>query len=93
MFAVLGQMDTAHPGYPHWYLPWFAVDIALQGRGLGSQLMEPCLQVVDATHQPPTSKPPNPRTISFYQRHGFVVTGEAHAGTCPPITFMRRAAR
>jgi ribosomal protein S18 acetylase RimI-like enzyme len=93
MFAVLGQMDAAHPGYPHWYLPWFAVDTALQGRGLGSQLMEPCLQVVDATHQPAYLETPNPRTISFYQRHGFEVTGEAHAGTCPPVTFMLRAAR
>jgi ribosomal protein S18 acetylase RimI-like enzyme len=93
MFAVLGQMDTAHPGYPHWYLPWFAVDIALQGAGLGSQLMELCLQVVDATHQPAYLETPNPRSISFYQRHGFEVTGEARAGTCPPITFMLRAAR
>jgi len=93
MFAVLGQMDAAHPGYPHWYLPWFGVDIALQGRGLGSQLMRHCLQVVDATHQPAYLETPNPRTISFYQRHGFEVTGEAQAGTCPPITFMLRAAR
>jgi len=36
---------------------------------------------------------PNPRTIPFYQRHGFEVTGQAQAGTCPPITFMLRAAR
>lgn len=93
MFAVLGQMDTAHPGYPHWYLPWFAVDIALQGAGLGSQLLELCLQVVDDTHQPAYLETPNPRSISFYQRHGFEVTGEARAGTCPPITFMLRAAR
>ena len=93
MFAVLGQMDTAHPDYPHWYLPWFAVDTALQGRGLGSQLMKPCLQVVDATHLPAYLETPNPRTISFYERHGFEVTGEAQAGTCPPITFMLRAAR
>jgi ribosomal protein S18 acetylase RimI-like enzyme len=93
MFDVLGQMDTAHPTYPHWYLPWFAVDTALQGRGLGSQLMKPCLQVVDDTHLPAYLETPNPRTISFYQRHGFEVTGEAQAGTCPPITFMLRAAR
>jgi ribosomal protein S18 acetylase RimI-like enzyme len=91
--AVLGQMDTAHPDYPHWYLPWFAVDIALQGRGLGSQLMMPCLQIVDDTHLPVYLETPNPRTIPFYQRHGFEVTGEAQAGTCPPITFMLRAAR
>jgi ribosomal protein S18 acetylase RimI-like enzyme len=91
MFAVLGQMDTAHPAYPHWYLPWFAVDAALQGKGLGNQLMKPCLQVVDASHLPAYLETPNPRTISFYQRHGFEVTGKAQAGTCPPITFMLRA--
>jgi ribosomal protein S18 acetylase RimI-like enzyme len=93
MFAVLGQMDSAHPAYPHWYLPWFAVDTTLQGKGLGGQLMEPCLQIIDGTHLPAYLETPNPRTISFYQRHGFEVTGEAQAGTCPPITFMLRAAR
>jgi len=92
-FAVLGQMDAAHPDDPHWYLPWFAVDIALQGKGLGSQLMTPCLQVVDATHLPAYLETPNPRTIPFYQRHDFEVTGQAQAGTCPPMTFMLRAAR
>jgi len=92
-FAVLGQMDAAHPTYRHWYLPWFAVDTALQGRGLGGQLMAPCLQIVDDTHLPAYLETPNPRTIPFYQRHGFEVTGEAQAGTCPPITFMLRAPR
>lgn len=92
-FAVLGQMDAAHPTYPHWYLPWFAVDTALQGRGLGGQLMKPCLQIVDASHLPAYLETPNPRTIRFYKRHGFEVTGEAQAGPCPPITFMLRAAR
>ena len=92
-FAVLGQMETAHPGYPHWYLPWFAVDIALQGKRLGSQLMEPCLEIVDASHLPAYLETPNRRTISFYERHGFEVTGDAQAGTCPPVTFMLRAAR
>jgi hypothetical protein len=30
-FAVLEQMDAAHPTYPHWYLPWFGVDPLLHG--------------------------------------------------------------
>jgi hypothetical protein len=30
MFAVLGQMEEAHPIYPHWYLPWLGVDPAVQ---------------------------------------------------------------
>ena len=37
LFAVLEQMDAAHPRYPHWYLPWFGVDTAKQGSGLGGR--------------------------------------------------------
>ena len=91
--SVLEQMDAAHPKYPHWYLPWFGVDPAFQGRSLGSQLMKSCLEIVDLSHLPTYLETPNPRTISFYQRHGFEVTGSAQAGACPPVTFMLRAAR
>ena len=92
-FAVVEQMDAAHPTYPHWYLPWFGVDSVLQGRGLGGELMEQCLQIVDASHVPAYLETPNPRNLTFYERHGFEVTGAAQAGKCPPITFMLRAAR
>ncbi len=93
LFAVLDQMDEAHPDYPHWYLPWFGVDSALQGTGLGGQLMKRCLQIVDVGHLPAYLETPNPRSVSFYERHGFEVTGKAQAGACPPILFMLRAAR
>jgi hypothetical protein len=35
---------------------------------------------------------PNPRTIPFYRRHGFEITGTANAGECPPLAFMLRPA-
>jgi GNAT superfamily N-acetyltransferase len=92
-FAVLAQMEAAHPTFAHWYLPWFGVDAALQGRGLGARLMEHCLGIVDATHQPAYLETPNPRTVPFYERHGFEVVGVAQAGSCPPVTLMSRAAR
>jgi GNAT superfamily N-acetyltransferase len=92
-FAVLGQMDEAHPKYPHWYLPWLAVDGAQQGKGLGARLLGRCLEVVDSDHLPAFLETPNPRTIPFYERHGFVVTRVAQAGACPPVTSMLRAAR
>ena len=92
-FAVLDQMNAAHPAYLHWYLPWFGVDAALQGRGLGGQLMEHCLRIVDASRRPAYLETPNPRTIPFYERHGFDVLGVAQAGACPPVTLMGRAAR
>jgi GNAT superfamily N-acetyltransferase len=85
-------MDEAHPAYPHWYLPWFGTDPAEQGRGRGSALMSHCLDVVDADRLPTYLETPNPRTIPFYQRHGFEVVGTAQAGACPPLTLMLRAA-
>jgi ribosomal protein S18 acetylase RimI-like enzyme len=69
------------------------VDTALQGRGLGGQLIEPCLEIIDASYLPAYLETPNPRSIAFYERHGFEVTGEAQAGACPPVAFMLRAAR
>jgi ribosomal protein S18 acetylase RimI-like enzyme len=92
VFAVLDQMAAAHPTYPHWYLPWLGVDPALQGRGIGSRLMEHGLREVDASHLPAYLESPNPRNVGFYERHGFGVVGRARSGTCPPLTFMFRGA-
>ena len=93
LVAVGEQMGRAHPTFPHWYLPWFGVDPALQGSGLGGELMAHCLRIVDRDHAPAYLETPNPRTVSFYERHGFEVTGEARAGACPPVVFMLRSAR
>ena len=88
--AALEQMDAAHPRYPHWYLPWFGVDARWQGSGLGATLMVDCLGAVDETGLPAYLETPNPRTISFYERFGFRVTGSTHTADCPVITFMLR---
>jgi GNAT superfamily N-acetyltransferase len=91
-FRVLEQMSANHPEYPHWYLPWFGVQPVEQGRGVGGQLMEQCLVTVDADRRPAYLETPNPRNLSFYERHGFEVVGEARSGTCPPMIFMLRPA-
>lgn len=92
-FATLEQMAEGHPTEPHWYLPWFGVDRELHGRGLGTQLMRRCLEIVDASGFPAYLETPNPRTVPFYERAGFSVTSVAQAGACPPITLMQRARR
>jgi ribosomal protein S18 acetylase RimI-like enzyme len=93
VFAVVEQMDDAHPPFPHWYLALLGVDVAEQGRGLGGELMKSCLRIVDQDHLPAYLDSSNPRNVSFYERHGFAVTGEAQAGACPPVISMLRAAR
>lgn len=93
LLAVLDQMDEHHPGYEHWYLPWFGVDSVAQGRGLGSILMTKCLAVVDREHLPAYLDSTNPRNVPFYQRHGFEVTGERQAGGSPPMFSMLRPAQ
>jgi ribosomal protein S18 acetylase RimI-like enzyme len=92
VFSVLEQMDEAHPNHSHWYLSWLGVERAQQGLGLGGRLLKHCLTIIDESHLPAYLRTPNPRTISFYERHGFEVTAVAQAGTCPPVTLMLRTA-
>jgi GNAT superfamily N-acetyltransferase len=91
--SVLEQMDAAHPQEPHWYLPWLGVDSALQGTGRGAQLLGHGLARVDADRLPAFLETPNPRTVPFYERHGFVVSSVSQAGACPPVSSMWRPAR
>jgi ribosomal protein S18 acetylase RimI-like enzyme len=91
-FSVLEQMDAAHPKEPHWYLPWLGVDAARQGSGLGAALLRHGLAQVDADQVPAFLETPNPRTVPFYERHGFIVSSVSQAGACPPVTSMRRPA-
>lgn len=88
--AAIEQMGAAHPLFPHWYLPWFGVEAGLQGTGLGGALLERSLQAVDDSGLPAYLETPNPRTIPFYERHSFRVTGSTRTEDCPPITFMLR---
>jgi GNAT superfamily N-acetyltransferase len=92
-FAVLEQMDQRHPAYPHWYLPWLGVNRAVQGGGLGGELLKRCLALVDESHLPAYLETPNPRTVPLYERHGFEIIDVAQAGACPPITLMLRVAQ
>jgi len=92
LLSVLEQMAAVHPRDPHWYLPWLAVAPALQGQGLGGQLLEHTLAIVDADERPAFLETPNPRTIPLYESHGFEIVGTAQAGSCPPVTSMLRAA-
>lgn len=83
-FAVLEQMEAAHPKDPYWCVPWLGVDCARQGASFGSGLISQCLVRIDADHMPAFLETPNPRTVPFYERHGFRVTSVSQAGSVRP---------
>jgi GNAT superfamily N-acetyltransferase len=76
-------MDAAHPTYPHWYLRWSGVDSVLQGRGLGSELMEHCLEIVNTSHVPAYLETPNPRNLTFYGESWVRGDGRGASGEMP----------
>ena len=51
------------------------VDWAFQGQGLGTQLVRYCLEIVDESGFQAYLETPNPRTVPFYERAGFSITG------------------
>jgi ribosomal protein S18 acetylase RimI-like enzyme len=71
------RMESRHPRNPcHWYLAIMGVDPRCQGRGLGSKLMRPVLETLDAEGTPAYLEASTLRSRALYERHGFAVTGE-----------------
>ena len=89
-FGTLEQTDAARPEYPHWYRAFFGVESAKQGRGLGTRLLGACLEYIDLGGLPAYLLAPNPCNVAFLERFGFVVTGQAQAGSAPPLVVMTR---
>lgn len=57
-----------------WYLSILGVDPARHGAGLGGQLVRAGLRRVDGERRPAYVETFNPRSVPFYERHGFVQT-------------------
>jgi len=73
-----GAIDERHHPKrpPHWYLALLGVDPAVEGRGLGSALIQPVLEVCDRDGTPAYLETLDPRARAFYERHGFSAIGE-----------------
>ena len=89
------RMDSRHPKRPsHWYLAVMGVAPEWQGRGLGTALMRPGLEEIDAAALPAYLESSTPRSRALYERHGFAVTGEMNVAMGgPPIWLMWRDAQ
>lgn len=93
MMRVFEKMDAYHPTEPCWYLPLIGVDPACQGRGFGSALLRHALARCDREGVIAYLESSNPRNISLYLRHGFVVLGQIQEGSSPTLVPMLRQPR
>jgi ribosomal protein S18 acetylase RimI-like enzyme len=88
------RMERRHPRRPsHAYLAVMGVGPEWQGRGLGTALMRPMLDALDADGRAAYLEASTPRSRELYRRNGFEVTGEFDLPSDgPPIWQMWRDA-
>jgi ribosomal protein S18 acetylase RimI-like enzyme len=89
------RMDARHPKGPaHWYLATMGVAPESQGRGLGTALMRPALEEIDAASLPAYLESSTLRSRALYERHGFTVIGSLNYPMGgPPMWLMWREAQ
>lgn len=90
MGALSVVMGDHHPTEPHWYLLALGVRPELQGRGLGSALLEHTLAQIDRRREPAYLEASNARSRVLYERFGFEATAEFSVEGSPPMWPMWR---
>ena len=93
LLGTFEKMDQCHPEEPHWYLPLVGVEPNAQGSGIGGALMRHAVARCDQEGALAYLESSNPRNISLYERHGFVVMGQIQVGAGPLVTPMLRRPR
>lgn len=91
--ALMARLEQRHLRAPHYYFAAIGVEPALQGRGLGSALMQPTLDVCDRDGLPAYLEASSERSATLYRRLGFEDREEFHFAGSPPIWLMERAPR
>ncbi len=80
---------------PYWYLLLLGVEPALQGRGLGGELIAPMIQRAHREGVPCYVETEQPRNVAFYLRHGFelIIDGQSAGSTGVRFWTFRQGAR
>lgn len=87
------SIEKHHPKEPHWYLLMLGTEPDQQGKGIGSALMAPVLEICDREGVPAYLESSKEKNIPFYSRHGFEVTGELTLPDGPTMWPMWRDPR
>jgi len=84
-------VEDHRPAFPHWYVDLMATDPERRRFGAGSLLLNHGLARADAIGDPTFLVTGNPRTVPWYEYHGFAVTSHKDAPVGGPhVWFMLR---
>jgi ribosomal protein S18 acetylase RimI-like enzyme len=85
------RVEKRHPVEPHLYLAVLGTDPPAQGRGVGSALIRPGLELCDREGLPAYLESSKESNVAFYARFGFRVTEEVRMpGGGPTVWLMWR---
>ncbi|HKP18424.1 MAG TPA: GNAT family N-acetyltransferase [Gaiellaceae bacterium] len=93
LFELIGLMEEHHPHEPLYYLQLLGVDPGLQGRGIGSALLDRVLARADRESLPAYLEATSGLNRKLYEKHGFVATAEVTLPGGPPFYSMWREPR
>jgi ribosomal protein S18 acetylase RimI-like enzyme len=94
VLRAMRLIEDHHPDGPHLYLSILGTDPEQQGRGVGSALIAPGLQLADEEGLSCYLESSKEQNIAFYARHGFVVREEIRLPNGgPPLWLMWRDPR
>jgi ribosomal protein S18 acetylase RimI-like enzyme len=88
--AAWGKRD---PDQPHSHLGPLAVDAHLQGRGIGSQIMDEYCLRLDAGGEVGYLETDKRENVTFYERHGYAVINQADVIGVPNWFMIRQPQR
>jgi len=71
---ILGRLEKAHPHEPHYYLEFIGTDPRHQGKGMGTQLMQPMIERCDTEGVGAYLESSKESNVGYYARFGFEVT-------------------
>ena len=83
--TLSAAMAEHRPLESHWYLGILGAHPDRQSLGLGSKVLGAMHAESDALGLPTFLESSNPRNYGFYQRHGYVETGEFTVEGSPPL--------
>jgi GNAT superfamily N-acetyltransferase len=89
-FKILDKMDKLHPHEPHWYLMLLGADPLVQGKGVGSRLLQEGMARADADGLPCYLETQKEENLAFYGRHGFTVRNTIEVPGAPTVWTMQR---